>query len=77
MSMHKIPLSDLERMGLEKHHLPIGHPSQLSDCFRLGVKWAIDHHEDIGVHAAHCFQDEYEDSCKYGDSDCPMQKSVL
>lgn len=43
MSMHKIPLTDLERLGLEKHHLPIGNPSQLSDCFRLGMKFAIEH----------------------------------
>ena len=39
MSMHKIPLSELERKGLTKHGLNIGTPSQLSDCFRHGVKW--------------------------------------
>ena len=44
--MHNIPLTDLERIGLEKHRLPIGHPSQLADCFRLGIKWAIEHHEN-------------------------------
>ena len=42
MSMHKIPLSELERKGLTKHGLNIGTPSQLSDCFRSGMKWALD-----------------------------------
>lgn len=41
MSMHNTPLTDLERAGLEVHHLPIGKPSQLSDCFRLGVNFAL------------------------------------
>ena len=42
MSMHKTPLTEIERTGLEKHHLPVGSPSQLSDCFRLGVKHAAE-----------------------------------
>ena len=37
MSMHKIPMTGLERTGLIKHGLPIGAPSQLSDAFRNGV----------------------------------------
>lgn len=41
MSMHKIALTPLERAGLEVHHLPIGTPSQSSDCFRLGVNFAM------------------------------------
>lgn len=41
MSMHKIPLTELERKGLELHRLPIGTPSQLSDCFRAGMSWAL------------------------------------
>lgn len=41
MSMHKRPLSLLEREGLEAHKLPIGEPSQLSDSFRSGIEWAI------------------------------------
>lgn len=41
MSMHKVPLTKLERDGLEAHHLAIDTPSQLSDCFRLGVQWAV------------------------------------
>jgi hypothetical protein len=41
MSMHKVPLTKLERDGLEAHHLAIGTPSQISDCFRLGVQWAV------------------------------------
>ncbi|MGE6778312.1 hypothetical protein ACQKFL_11795 [Vreelandella titanicae] len=40
MSMHNKPLTDLERSGLEAHGLPIGKPSQLSDCFRSGVAWS-------------------------------------
>lgn len=42
MSMHRIPLTELERVGLTNHGLPIGNPSQLSDVFRQGVKWALD-----------------------------------
>lgn len=41
MSMHKIPLTEIEREGLIKHHLPVDQPSQGSDCFRLGVQWAL------------------------------------
>lgn len=44
MSMHKQPLTDLERAGLEKHRLPIGTPSQLADCFRQGVRHAVEAH---------------------------------
>jgi hypothetical protein len=40
MSMHKVPLTKLERDWLEAHHLKIVTPNQLSDCFRSGVKWA-------------------------------------
>lgn len=42
MSMHKIPLTELEREGLNRHHLVVDAPSQLSDGFRLGMKWAHD-----------------------------------
>lgn len=42
MSMHKTPLTEIERTGLEKHRLPVGAPSQLSDCFRLGVKHGLE-----------------------------------
>lgn len=41
MSMHKVPLTKLEYSGLEKHGLALDQPSQLSDCFRLGVQWAL------------------------------------
>lgn len=44
MSMHKIELTELERAGLEAHHLAIGTPSQLSDCFRHGVAWTLSQH---------------------------------
>ena len=44
MSMHRIPLTDIEREGLKAHGLgrDIGKPSQLADCFRQGVKWGQD-----------------------------------
>ena len=42
MSMHRIPLTELERAGLINHGLDVGKPSQLSDVFRHGMKWAID-----------------------------------
>lgn len=41
MSLHKQPLTELEREGLIKHCLPVDTPSQLSDAFRLGVYWAM------------------------------------
>ena len=44
MSMHLIPLTDIEREGLKNHGLgrSIGKPSQFADCFRKGVKWGQD-----------------------------------
>ena len=39
MSMHKIPLTEIEESGLVTHHMPVGVPSILSDAFRLGVAW--------------------------------------
>lgn len=41
MSMHRVPLTDLERSGLRAHGLPIGTPSQLSDVFRQGIRFAV------------------------------------
>jgi hypothetical protein len=43
--MHKIPLTELERSGLKAHGLDIGTPSQLSDVFRQGMKWAQENDE--------------------------------
>lgn len=40
MSMHRKPLTPLEESGLRAHGLDIGTPSQLSDAFRQGVRWA-------------------------------------
>lgn len=42
MSMHKTPLTQLEEDGLRAHGLDIGSPSQLSDVFRHGIKWALE-----------------------------------
>lgn len=39
--MHKTPLTKLEEEGLRTHNLAIETPSQNSDCFRLGVAWAL------------------------------------
>ena len=47
MSMHKIPLSEMELEGLTKHGLDIGAPSQLSDAFRLGMAFALEKVKDI------------------------------
>lgn len=41
MGMHNIELTDLEREGLEQFRLPVGVPSQLSNCFRTGVRFAV------------------------------------
>ena len=59
MSMHLIPLTDIEREGLKNHGLgrSIGKPSQFADCFRKGVKWGQDqersrlHAENEALHA--------------------------
>jgi hypothetical protein len=40
MSMHKLPMTEVEREGLLHNNLSIDKPSQLSDAFRLGIKWA-------------------------------------
>lgn len=42
MSMHSIPLTPLEAEGLKAHGLDIGVPSQLSDAFRQGIKYALE-----------------------------------
>lgn len=64
MSMHKIPITDIEREGLEKHGLgrSIGKPSQLSDAFRLGVKWGHDRERESCAKAC----EEVRDDCWSG-----------
>lgn len=49
MSMHKIPLTKLEHDGLKAHGLDIGTPSQSSDCFRHGVKWAQNNSDGAAI----------------------------
>ena len=39
--MHKVPMTDIEKSGLEAFKLPTDKPSQLSDSFRSGVIWAL------------------------------------
>lgn len=46
MSMHKEPLTDLEREGLEAHRLPIGTPSQSADCFCNGMRFVLQKMEE-------------------------------
>jgi hypothetical protein len=43
MSMHKTPLTGLERDGLFAHGMGchIGKPSQAADIFRQGIAWAL------------------------------------
>jgi hypothetical protein len=41
MSLHNVPLTEIEESGLKAHGLDIGVPSQLSDAFRLGIAWAF------------------------------------
>jgi hypothetical protein len=43
MSMHHEALTDLERTGLEVAGLPVDAPSQLSDAFRIGMRWQREH----------------------------------
>lgn len=83
MSMHKVPLTKLEHEGLIAHHLRVGKPSQLSDCFRFGVAWALANanktttpklntnpdKSDRDVHTEHCC---IHHGCKYCEDDCPV-----
>lgn len=41
MSLHNLPLTLIEKSGLLQHGLPTEKPSQLSDCFRNGISWAL------------------------------------
>lgn len=41
MSMHKLPITEFELLGLKNHGLASETPSQLSDVFRQGMAWAI------------------------------------
>lgn len=48
MSMHRIPLTEVEEYGLRAHGLDIGTPSQLSDAFRQGLKYGqLDSNSEI------------------------------
>lgn len=77
MSMHKIPLTNIEREGLEKHGLGrnIGKPSQLADVFRQGVKWGQEQEReacarvcDDAAHRLDCKADELrKDAMETGD----------
>lgn len=42
MSLLKIPLTERERGGLVAHGLPTDAHSQMTDCFRLGMRWALE-----------------------------------
>ena len=47
MSMHKKPMSQLEISGLVEHGLKTNEPSQLSDCFRAGIKFSENHYAEL------------------------------
>lgn len=62
MSNNK-PLTPLERSGLERHHLPCDQPSQLSDCFRLGMAYVLSqvpHEVRIALNTPRNLPDDYE-----------------
>jgi len=68
MSMHNIPPTPLQESGLIAHRLPVGTPSQLSDAFRLGVQWAVDHMQPIKLPELYMNADDpqtmaYNDAC--------------
>lgn len=52
MSMHKVPLTKDEEEGLRAHGLPIGAPSQIADCFRLGMAWQAARQQAVPSDAA-------------------------
>lgn len=66
MSMHKIPLTDFERIGLENHRLPIGVPSQLSDAFRIGMAYGLTSPKPNCVWTHDDDHELYETSCGNG-----------
>jgi hypothetical protein len=39
--MHNIPLTEMEYRGLREHGLETDGPSQLSDAFRQGIRYAL------------------------------------
>jgi hypothetical protein len=45
MSLLKYSLTSIEERGLVSHGLSVNEHSQLSDCFRLGIKWALENPE--------------------------------
>lgn len=49
MSMHRIPLTQVERDGLKAHGLAIGKPSQLSDVFRQGIQYALENSDGVYI----------------------------
>ena len=66
MSMHKTPLTDVEREGLEKHGLGqnIGKPSQLADAFRQGVKWGQKQEREACAAMLDQMAEEAEQDCE-------------
>ena len=66
MSMHKIPLTPIEESGLRAHGLDIGKPSQLSDAFRQGVRYAsVKPNSQGGEGVAQVFTTWHPDSRSY------------
>lgn len=75
MSMHKLPLSELEEEGLKAHGLSIETPSQLSDAFRQGIAWALSQQD--GNEVASQAQDEREAVVTVAYIDLSMDAGVV
>lgn len=43
-------------------------------CYKIIIPKEETQLDHSGVHLKYCYQGEYEDSCKYGDDDCPVNK---
>ena len=54
MSLHNKKPTDYERKGLEAHGLSADKPSQLSDCFRLGMVWALSNKDLTPINEDNC-----------------------
>lgn len=81
MSMHEIPLSTLEEMGLRRHGLTVGSPSQLSDVFRQGVAWVLSQQAaqpvppiDMVLHCPKCGLRHVDEAEGEGDDEATTQR---
>lgn len=71
-----LDMDEVKECYKNPYHLIHGHPVEFREMESIenGVKLRyakLRKKNDITTHLTHCYQGEYEDSCKYGDSDCP------